>query len=61
MKVLTYQSVAAWAALLALLALDGVSGDAALVEELGLRGAAQLLVAHAAVDLQRSVKSENQV
>ena len=57
MKVLTYQSVAAWAALLALLALDGVSGDAALVEELGLRGAAQLLVAHAAVDLQRSVKS----
>jgi hypothetical protein len=46
-----HQSVAARAALLALLALDGVGGHAALLKEPGLRGAAQLLVAHATVDL----------
>jgi hypothetical protein len=46
-----HQSVAARAALLALLALYGVGGHAALLEEPGLGGAAQLLVAHATVDL----------
>jgi hypothetical protein len=49
-----HQSVAAGAALLALLALYGVGGHAALLKEPGLGGAAQLFVAHATVDLNKN-------